>query len=43
MLLLLHMPAAADITTTADVEDSWAWDREADPTSTYEKTEDNAS
>lgn len=42
MLLLLHMPAAADITTTDAVADSYVYEQEAEPSSTYEKTEDNA-
>lgn len=42
LLLLLKMPAADDITTTDAVENSYVYDREADPTSEYEKTEDNA-
>lgn len=31
LLLLLHMPTAADITTTTDVAESYVWTEEAAP------------
>ena len=42
LLLLLHMPAAADITTTTDVSESYVWTAETATTPTYTRVEDNA-
>ena len=42
LLLLLHMPAADDITDSDDVAASYVWTAETVTTPTYVRTEDNA-